>query len=426
MVDEPTVQNLTISLARFPANTAKDLIKPTPGLEHYQITTTSGINADLFIKSPSSDIPEWGRFFEGYVDPIVFGRNSSTGAALLVNVRSKYFALTFGTGRFILVPDSWEEQFGLKVTLNSVDEDTLRSIEKDSLDPLLRHTQEQASRDANAREFGFDIEQDLLRDVTGKPIDRSLGHRVSGHKALHITVPIHLNHLPELLENLSDKFLDTSYRSKFPWVDQISEVGSSRLKDELDARLADRIASGETENIWMAVPERIEWNQVRGFQFPHWRKIPEYHDIHLEYFLSSIGQEAIAPSILKKRRVLCVDESGTKLHEWSAFECLNAELGYNQNSYLLSGGKWYGVKAGFARDVNDAYQRIPDYSKPFPDFDHHSEAAYLKWLVESDPNRFALMDRKNISYGGGHSKIEFCDLFTKDSDIVHVKRYGQA
>ena len=26
--------------------------------------------------------------------------------------------------------------------------------------------------------------------------------------------------------------------------------------------------------------------------------------------------------------------------------------------------------------------------------------------------------------GGSHSRVEFCDLFSKENDIVHVKRYG--
>jgi len=158
MADEPTIQTLTISLANLPVNGPADLIKPTIGLDHHKIVIGNDATADLFIKPRTSEVPDWARFFDGYVNPQVFGTNSSIGAALLVNVRSKYFALTFGTGRSLLVPDCWEEKFGLKVTLNSVGEDTLRSMEKDSLDPLLRHTQEQTSRDANAREFGFDIE----------------------------------------------------------------------------------------------------------------------------------------------------------------------------------------------------------------------------------------------------------------------------
>ena len=31
---------------------------------------------------------------------------------------------------------------------------------------------------------------------------------------------------------------------------------------------------------------------------------------------------------------------------------------------------------------------------------------------------------KEIMIGGGRSRVEFCDLFSKDGQIVHVKRYG--
>lgn len=40
-------------------------------------------------------------------------------------------------------------------------------------------------------------------------------------------------------------------------------------------------------------------------------------------------------------------------------------------------------------------------------------------------NGLTLMDAKNIPYGGGHSKIEFCDLFDYNSSrLYHVKKYG--
>jgi len=34
------------------------------------------------------------------------------------------------------------------------------------------------------------------------------------------------------------------------------------------------------------------------------------------------------------------------------------------------------------------------------------------------------MDKKLIVHGGGYSKIEFCDLYSKDKKIIHVKHYG--
>jgi hypothetical protein len=97
-------------------------------------------------------------FFDGYVESTVFGENCSTAAALIVEVRQKMFALTFGYGRFILNTDFLEEKFGLKVALNCIGEGSVRSIQKRSLDQILRLSQEQASRDATPLEFGFDIE----------------------------------------------------------------------------------------------------------------------------------------------------------------------------------------------------------------------------------------------------------------------------
>jgi uncharacterized protein (TIGR04141 family) len=35
-----------------------------------------------------------------------------------------------------------------------------------------------------------------------------------------------------------------------------------------------------------------------------------------------------------------------------------------------------------------------------------------------------MMDRKLIMIGNGKSRVEFCDLYSKGLDIVHVKQYG--
>lgn len=51
------------------------------------------------------------------------------------------------------------------------------------------------------------------------------------------------------------------------------------------------------------------------------------------------------------------------------------------------------------------------------------EDAYNERLAASIPNA-VLMDRKNISYGGGASSIEFCDVYDGDArSFIHVKNY---
>ena len=58
-----------------------------------------------------------------------------------------------------------------------------------------------------------------------------------------------------------------------------------------------------------------------------------------------------------------------------------------------------------------------------PSYKHKNENEYNEKVAKQN-QEFCCMDRINIIHGGGYSKVEFCDLFTKDKQIIHVKRYG--
>jgi uncharacterized protein (TIGR04141 family) len=51
----------------------------------------------------------------------------STGAVLLITANGRVFAVTFGFGHLMLQSGVADERFGLKVTLNAVDHNQLRS-----------------------------------------------------------------------------------------------------------------------------------------------------------------------------------------------------------------------------------------------------------------------------------------------------------
>jgi len=423
----PDTNALTIYLGR-PNLRPEDLIPDSSSVPVYPLHIGEDTQANLYVQPSAEKPPDWAGLFAGHIDPSVFGKNRSTGAVLLAKRDSGCFALTFGTGRFLIDTDKCEDRFGLKVTLNCIGEGTVRSIEKHSLDVLLRHTREQASRDATPREFGFDVEQDLLRAVTGKPTDTSsFGQRMSGADSLHITLPFRLAELPDLLNSIHAKFIDTNYRTKYPWIDQIAEVRNPALEAKLDDLLMRGLAAGDLDRVWMAVPQIISWTEVRGFRFPTRKRSPEYEDIHIEHFLKTPGytKEENAAAI-KQRRVVAIDHDGRDRYQWSAFRCTYAELEHEDRSYLLTGGKWYEVESDFVKETNKAFERIPNCEITFPAFHDGSEAAYLARVCADDNKRFALMDQKDIFIAKGQSPIEFCDLFTSDGDIVHVKRYGQS
>ena len=134
--------------------------------------------AELYVKPSRPKPPVWARFFEGYLKSDQLGRVASASALLLVKAKNRIFAITFGQGRYLLKQESWEEHFGLRVALNSVGENHVRSVDKRTFDAISRHSREQASRDATARDFGLNIEQDLLRAVTGTFSDKNLGRKI--------------------------------------------------------------------------------------------------------------------------------------------------------------------------------------------------------------------------------------------------------
>lgn len=420
--DKPA-QGLTIYLLKENVANAQAALRHTGSTEH-QLRLPGGINAWLYVQRGRAKPPRWARFFDGHVDLDIFGRVASSAAALILHAHDRFFAMTFGQGRYLLDPDIWEQRFGLRVALNSIGDSNIRSIDKRTFDAISRHSKEQASREAAARDFSIDTEQDLLRAITGTPTESELGRRMSGMDALHCATTIDLDSLPELLGQYLDKFSDVSYRTKYPWVDHISEVSNHALIGELDQVIVDRIASNNPDRIWMAVPEVIQWEHVDGFVWQG-RNQPKRHDVNLLGFKCSMPADSVASiQTLKTKRVQCLDHEGNALDEWPAYKCIHAEIDHQDSSYLLAGGKWYRLSTSFVEDVNDAYAAIARYNHVFPDYADASEGDYNARLVNTDPAQYALMDQRNIPYGGGHSSVEFCDILVGGRDIVHVKRYG--
>ena len=221
------------------------------------------------------------------------------------------------------------------------------------------------------------------------------------------------------------KYNDDSYKKTFPWVDHIAEVNSKGLIADLDESLAEHIRDDKQERIWLSVPDMIDWDDVSGFRYSLRANKPEFPDIHLDKFLQFLDDDGeINIRLLKAKCVHCISNEGFEKCKWTVYKCLYGEIILDLNTYLLSGGKWYIVDTDFVQTVNDSFKSTPQYDKALPSYDHMSETEYNSRVASSSPNNYALMDRKFIFHGGGQSKFEFCDLYTSDKDIIHVKRYG--
>jgi uncharacterized protein (TIGR04141 family) len=112
------------------------------------------------------------------------------------------------------------------------------------------------------------------------------------------------------------------------------------------------------------------------------------------------------------------------VHQWSVFQCLYTEIINNSNTFLLTNGKWYKIDSNYVSQINAVYKELQNKSSiNLPDYSHNNEQDYNLDVSKLNSD-FACMDRNLISYGGGYSKIEFCDLYSNQKKIIHVKRYS--
>ncbi len=382
---------------------------------------------DLYIKPTSDRMPSWLSLFEGAISVVPPDlHNASTAAVLLLGAGDRNFALTFGYGRSLLRPGTWEEDFGLRVTLNAVDPLKIKSVDRVKFDAISQHSQIQASRDANIIEFGLDVEQDLLRAVTGKPRDAALASQLTGKDALKADVHVDLSDIPDLLVRFLELSNQDTYKEHFSWVDQVNEVRDPTEIQRLDAMLIERLRHRDFDRLWLAIPDRIEWEGMAGFKYRDTQRADLHSDIHFNAFLEDAGEHFIPTidTLKNRRRIYLIGfSSDAVVTTWSVYRCIYCEIDSGSETFLLNNGKWYRISPDFLGTVDSSFNQVLNITLHFPEYSHDKEETYNQSVADAAPETFFLMDQKFIRYPTARDQIEFCDLYSRHKLLVHVKRY---
>ena len=349
--------------------------------------------------------------------------NGTTGGVLLLRAADRVFALTFGYGRSLIDPDAFVRDFGLRVVLNTVDAEKLRSIDHRTMEDLTVSTRRQASRPAPLNVFGLDITRDLVRSVTGVPRESSLGSRITGSDALACALPVDIPGLGVLCERLLSAFESDEYKKDFEFVDQLAKVREPTVLDSLTAALDRDIAAKNLTRLYLAPPEPMDWDRTAGFTYSSSSKATIHADLDMDDFLSGLPAGSVATAESLRRRYIGVRfaDADTSSMRWSAFSCLVYETEVDDRLYVLCEGDWYSVDKAFATRVTNDVAALTETSLTLP-------AARLG-ENEGDYNEracaetgYLLMDKKMIVLADGRSRIEFCDILSPDGRLIHVKR----
>lgn len=353
-----------------------------------------------------------------------FVKCQSEGAILISSIQGRKFLISFGSGHHKINKESIERDFGLRVTINSVDPNKLRSLDKSNYQDTPLNTRSQSSKEVDILSLNIDSELEILATLTGKSNEPIFGETVTGRDNLGIIIDDNLNNLGQILSKALEK-----YNSKLPidfqWIDNIAKVKDIIICEVLDLELDSRLESNDyKDDFWLGEPEIVDWETQVGYAFDLYSNSPIYPVLSLNSLKKYLERHGVGFNCegMKKQKIHIINENEKSFKAWSAYLCLYAELKLDKEQYVLRNGVWYQIASNFENYINTALNDIKKYNFNLPIYNHDREDEYNAHVASSIDNIY-LMDKGLISHGGKSSKFEFADLIREAREIIHVKYY---
>lgn len=386
--------------------------------------------------------PDWlDTFFLGRLQCQDKFRVASASGVLLIDRHyddgDRTFAITFGSGRYILCDGVAEERFGLKIALNSIQYKSLRSIDFNKMDGVPSVVRNQVSRLTGIEDFNINTQVNLLKSITGNlPEDQqeNVGSSMTGSDSLTLSATVNVISIIAKLDQLYTLYKSEAYKQHFGWVDNISAIGDPDLISRLNEELFAKINNRELEYIWLAIPTLVDWSRIDYLKYSG-RGRNQYNDVSIETAIEELFEDRhdIRPIEFKTTQIKAFDNEGTRIKEWTLSKCLYGEMTLEGKQYVLNDGSWYVVDANFYDTVERIYTGIRASDVVFPLWKpRRNEDGKEKFELEKEYNerladsneRFCNMDRDLVYPQGNQDKIEFCDVYGQDGQLIHVKRKG--
>jgi len=421
----PKLQRLTFSLLKE-GRTREDALRDLNGVKPYVVSAIDADNHSLFVTSIPPHPPPWQTFLAPHVTGNLDGLSTASSAAVLLIERSgRLFAVTFGQGRHLLDSEAFEQDFGLRVVLNTVAPDQLKSVDARTIDDTPMHTRLDRSRDSSFSAFGLDVSRDLLRAVTGTPQDETLARRLTGSDALGLNTRAQVPELPALADRLLKAYEAEDYKARFDFIDYLRpEKQAGRLR-ELEEGLVNALRARKIDDVHLAAPEPIDWLDIGGFRFSTQSEDEDCdNDPRISEYLASRQGDELDLEFLKHDRMLAIRASDRQpQRDWPILRCIVYQVEVDGRLYVLSAGEWFRINLEFKERVYQDAENLK-LLDGLPDADPGTdEDAYN--LKAAEAIDAVCLDKKFV-YDGGPDKMEICDILTRDGGLIHVKQRGSS
>ena len=423
--NDPPARSLTLFLLKTGTRKYEDALDEPSSLKRHGLKDCVPFKGAVFMAPQRKAPPGWMTFLqEGAEDELKALFNASTSAVLFIRGSKRIFAFTFGYGRSLLDPARIERSFGLRVVLNTVDEQSLNSVDSKTVQELTVQTRRQVSRASGLAEFGIDKEEDLLGFVRGAPRDSGFARSVAGADALQLSAPIKFEDLGKKCREILKAHRSHEYRKRgFEFVDHVRSVTDPDLIESLDGDLVDAILQRAIAKVHMAPPEIVDWQTTEGFSFA--KAAEPVRDLDITSFFDQIRKPSeIDVARLKRQRILVHSTNAPEpTKRWPVYRTLVAEFDRKNERYILSGGEWFEIERSFAERIAKRVDKIELANLGLPAARSKEEEKDYNTRAAKGSGIYCV-DRRCPRVAG--DEIEFCDLYVSKNTLVHVKRWTRS
>lgn len=415
-------QKLSIRLLRED-ETPESSLRPGNAVEDWPTITGSKV---LF-GTLGGNSPRWTNFLqldEAQKSDLI---NHTAAALLFINKDNRWFAVSFGLGHVKIDPDAVEQDFGLLVTLNTVDPENLKSADARTPDENTITRRSQTSRASNQTAFGIDIEKDIVRGVSGKPKNTDFGSKVSGSDALSIDRKALVTDLPDICSEAFIAYKSKDYQKNFSWIDKIKFVRDKPTIKILDAMLVNALDEalnvGIQDTLHLAFPVIYEPDNSKEIRYKGFDSDQNYFELDITGYINALKEKSISTYIgtyLQDHSVHEVTDDGVDIGgKWKIRDCIVYEADVSGEKYILSDSKWYKIESDLVKAVTKFFNDAPKTVLPAANLSEN-EAIYNE-RISKEKNDLLSLDRKNLKATGALSEIETCDFLSKDRKFIHIK-----
>jgi uncharacterized protein (TIGR04141 family) len=341
-------------------------------------------------------------------------QSQSPAGLLLIRRGTRTFILTFGHAWMKLQLDWLERDFGRRVALNLIGESDIVEIRAEQVFARWHLASERAPRATSVDEFGVEFDRDLVAVVEGKSSDPIFGKIVRGGTSLRCTSDFAT--LPDILDRSLIQFASTEYKKRWPDIDNLSPVTDLTTIAALEQQLDSDLAAGRgSKRVVLSSPSQRSGEALAAASYVVGRlsKNPASTP-----YLTFAGWEGyakrskipISVDSAKKTRVHLLDENAVETAECSAFDCFGYEASLNNQPHILSSGVWYEAVPAFVSKIDRSVTSLPAPTTKLLPWNGTDEEGVYNLGCATHNSTLLHFDAKNVWYGGGGSRFEFCDL----------------